>query len=478
MKTLVLSPTFFPKLTGNAVTVGRITRELAEGGIECRVIDLSAVTKNEAVRRADMFGPDLIHSFHALKSGPAGLAVRDLLHVPLITTLTGTDLHVDLRKPETRDAVLRVLTRTDRLTVFNAAGRRLLLREGIPPDKISVIHQSVFFPEGKERDFRAELHIDGDTKVCLLMGGIRRIKNFGYAFSVLEEVRKQIPDLCLLIAGGVLEQKEYLRLARKSRGSPWIRFLGAVPREAVPSLLDTADIVLNTSDSESDANAVLEALSRGKAVVGRRVSGNASLLAEGTGFLFSNKKELQEQILRLLRNKREAAETGRRAKRFIAARFPRDREQVGYLRLYRETAAQGFGRSSRSLNRAMSDIEATPIGPGSGRTRSTSEKKKEATVMAKLKKGEYLNCEVCGLVVVVDELYGSAAAEILCCEHSMAKGKPAAKKAPPAKAPKAPAKTPVKAAAKAAPAKAKAKAPAKTVTKAKAAVKKPARAKK
>ena len=93
--------------------------------------------------------------------------------------------------------------------------------------------------------------------------------------------------------------------------------------------------------------------------------------------------------------------------------------------------------------------------------------------MAKAKKGDVLSCGVCGLVVVVDEACGCAAAEILCCKKPMAKGKPAAaKKKPVAKAVAAPAKTSTKAAAKAKPAAKKAGA------KAKPAAKKPARAKK
>jgi hypothetical protein len=80
-------------------------------------------------------------------------------------------------------------------------------------------------------------------------------------------------------------------------------------------------------------------------------------------------------------------------------------------------------------------------------------------VMAKAKKGEYLNCKVCGLVVVVDETCGCAATEILCCNKPMAKGKkPVAKKKPATKAAKAVVKTSAKAAAKAAPAKIVAKA--------------------
>jgi len=98
--------------------------------------------------------------------------------------------------------------------------------------------------------------------------------------------------------------------------------------------------------------------------------------------------------------------------------------------------------------------------------------------MAKVKKGDVLNCEVCGLVMVVDEACGCAAAEILCCEHPMVKGKSAAKKKTAAKIAAAPAKISKKAAAKATPKKVNAKTPAKATAKAKPAVKKPARKKK
>ena len=40
---------------------------------------------------------------------------------------------------------------------------------------------------------------------------------------------------------------------------------------------------------------------------------------------------------------KEAQESGRKVRRFISVRFRRDREQVGYLRLYGETAVQDGG---------------------------------------------------------------------------------------------------------------------------------------
>jgi len=50
--------------------------------------------------------------------------------------------------------------------------------------------------------------------------------------------------------------------------------------------------------------------------------------------------------------------------------------------------------------------------------------------MANLRKGDLLSCEVCGLVVAVDEACGCAVGEIVCCKNKpMVKGKAAATKA-------------------------------------------------
>jgi hypothetical protein len=39
--------------------------------------------------------------------------------------------------------------------------------------------------------------------------------------------------------------------------------------------------------------------------------------------------------------------------------------------------------------------------------------------MSKVKSGDMLSCEVCGLTVVVDEECGCATVEIICCEEPM-----------------------------------------------------------
>jgi len=60
--------------------------------------------------------------------------------------------------------------------------------------------------------------------------------------------------------------------------------------------------------------------------------------------------------------------------------------------------------------------------------------------MSKVKPGDVLSCEVCGLSVIVDEECGCAMAELICCEELMEnKGPKPLKKAAPKKAAKKPA---------------------------------------
>jgi hypothetical protein len=73
----------------------------------------------------------------------------------------------------------------------------------------------------------------------------------------------------------------------------------------------------------------------------------------------------------------------------------------------------------------------------------------EGAQMSKVKPGDVLSCEVCGLSVIVDEECGCAMAELICCEEPMQnkgpkppKKKAAAKKPAAAKKAKAVAKKP------------------------------------
>ena len=335
MKSVLLTPTFLPKLTGNAVTVARITEHLEGGGITCRIIDLSVTHKGETLPQALSFQPDIIHNFHAYKAGGTGLKLKEVLGIPMITTMTGTDLYADLKEHSRRKVILDVLRNSEGVTVFNEQARRLLCEQGIRPEGITVIHQSVRLPEGISVDFRKYLQIEQSATVFLLLGSIRRVKDPGLALGILEEVRKRSPGIHLIIAGSVMEEREFHKL-RFWMEKPWVTYLGEVSRAHVRALLMSVDVVLNTSLSESESNAVLEALSCRRIVLGRDIPGNASILTDETGFMFRNRKELYDQIIYIMENPDKLEAKRRKAEQLIKNGFSAQREKAEYLALYRK----------------------------------------------------------------------------------------------------------------------------------------------
>jgi hypothetical protein len=105
----LLTPFAFPSVTGNAVTVARVTRGLAARGVEVRVWDRSVSSEAAIEAEVEAFGPSIVHAFHAWRVGPLALRLARRAEIPLVVTLTGTDANHDLFDPERAAVVRRVL---------------------------------------------------------------------------------------------------------------------------------------------------------------------------------------------------------------------------------------------------------------------------------------------------------------------------------------------------------------------------------
>ncbi|MBI4634245.1 MAG: glycosyltransferase family 4 protein [Deltaproteobacteria bacterium] len=335
MKSLLLTPTFFPKATGNAVTVHRISRQLTKVKITSKIIDVSSLSRKSLLDCAQNFAPDVVHNFHAWKSGRVGLKIKEMLGIPMITTVTGTDVNVDLRDRRKREIILNVFSESDCVTVFNEQARAILLKHAVPAAKIAVIHQAVFFPRQKKREYRKLLNIAHDTAVFLLLGSIRKIKNPCYAIETLEKIRKTIPNLHVLIAGSILEWKEFRKVEALIGHKKWITYLGELPREHIRSLFHAADFLLNTSSSESESNAVMEAMNCRTIVIGKDIPGNASLLTDKTALLFHSRGDLYTKSIYALTHWDKLVEIRKKARQVVTAPpFTFAAEKESYREIY------------------------------------------------------------------------------------------------------------------------------------------------
>src|SRR3984893_5004378 len=117
----VWPPAAAPSVRGNAITVDRVARGLRERGVELRVWDLSVAPETAVEHQIAQFRPAVVHAFHARRPGPAALRLARCADVPLLVTVTGTDVNQDLLDPDSAPVVRRVLEGAAAISVFDEA---------------------------------------------------------------------------------------------------------------------------------------------------------------------------------------------------------------------------------------------------------------------------------------------------------------------------------------------------------------------
>src|SRR5262249_4613900 len=109
-----------------------------------------------------------------------------------------------------------------------------------------------------------------------------RVDNTLEAFALL---RARCPDATLTIAGAGSQSQRLRRLATALEAGG-IRFVGRVEPTAMPGLLDTADIFVNSSVVDNQPVSVLEAFASGLPVVSTGTGDIAALVRDGeTGLI-------------------------------------------------------------------------------------------------------------------------------------------------------------------------------------------------
>ncbi|MDE2321849.1 MAG: glycosyltransferase family 4 protein, partial [candidate division NC10 bacterium] len=196
-------------------------------------------------------------------------------------------------------------------------------------------------------DLRHHLDLTPDDLIFFIPSGIRRVKNVTFCLKPLDSLRIRYPQVKAVFVGPVIEAAEGARLWEALRDYPWAFYLGPVPHEQICAMLTSVDVVINSSLSEGGmANSILEAMSRGRAVLASDIEGNRSVVRDGIdGLLFASETEFADKAERLIREPGLRHELGRNGQEKIEREFSGEREIHDYLRLYQEAIGTG-SRSS------------------------------------------------------------------------------------------------------------------------------------
>lgn len=238
------------------------------------------------------FEPDVVHArttgaWFDAASSLVGIKrrVRLLLSYHGRTTLTEPTLRrriIDSWSTRRADSVL---------TVSHEAADLLRESLAIPGDKLTTIHNgvdtSLFTPADSEDDIlslRHRLHVQPGADLAVCVANLWPIKGLDVLIRAWRQVQMAHPLAKLLLVGEGPLRGELEELARRSRCSEAIHFLGA--REDIPALLRACDLFVLPSRYEGCSNATLEAMACGLPIVGCDVGGMREIVTHNrTGWL-------------------------------------------------------------------------------------------------------------------------------------------------------------------------------------------------
>jgi N-acetyl-alpha-D-glucosaminyl L-malate synthase BshA len=236
-------------------------------------------------------GLDVLHVHYAIPHATSAVMARQILseqniHVPVVTTLHGTDITLIGQDPSFAPVVAWSINASDGVTAVSSYLRQETYDHFDISTDIEVIPNFIdtqrFTRQNKEH-FKQALCPNGE-KVIVHISNFRPVKNAPQVVDVFHRLRQDDLPVKLLLVGDGPDRVPCEHKARELGVYDDIRFLGK--QDPVEEILSIADVFLMPSGSETFGLAALEAMACNVPVVASDVGGLPELVTEGeVGFL-------------------------------------------------------------------------------------------------------------------------------------------------------------------------------------------------
>ncbi len=234
----------------------------------------------------------------------------------------------------------------DRYVAVSHAIKRVLVNDGLPAERISVVHSGIDLARidrapVRTDEIRREWKVPEGDALVANVAHMADHKGQVYLVEAVPKILKERPNTTFAIVGdgelrGALEER-----ARSLGVADRIRFPGF--REDVPTILKALDVFVMPSHMEGLGTSVLDAMAAGAPVVGTEAGGMTEMLEHGVNGLVApirDSDSIARNVLRLLSARDEAKRFAERARRDVVERFSKEAMVGGTLRVYEELLAR------------------------------------------------------------------------------------------------------------------------------------------
>lgn len=271
---------------------------------------------------------DLLHVHYAIPHATSGYLAKQILgaeaaHVPIITTLHGTDITIVGNDPSYKPVVDFSINQSDGVTAVSDYLRNETYANFDIKNDIKVIPNFVDlerFHRQEKTHFR-QMICPNDEKILTHVSNFRKVKRVNDVVAVFARVLESGIKAKLLMVGDGPERTSAEQHCRDLGVCSDVRFVGK--QEKIEEILSISDVFVMPSESETFGLAALEAMSCGVPVISSNAGGVPELNIHGeTGYLcdVGDTQAMGNYAITLLSNnelqKKMALNARRRAEEF------------------------------------------------------------------------------------------------------------------------------------------------------------------
>jgi glycosyltransferase involved in cell wall biosynthesis len=175
------------------------------------------------------------------------------------------------------------------------------------------------FTPGDRMAFCARHGVDPARPALVYVGRVAFEKNIGFLLEMLVQVRQQVPEVLLIIAGDGPAKPALQRQARKLGMERNVLFIGYLPRgQALWDCFCAGDAFVFASRTETQGLVLLEALALGVPVVAYAALGASDVLVPDCGAVMAQggEAEFAADVTSLLRDPHRRARLAQQGRRY------------------------------------------------------------------------------------------------------------------------------------------------------------------
>ena len=266
---------------------------------------------SKLVDMVKLYKIDVLHVHYAIPHAYAGYMAKQMLadegiHIPMVTTLHGTDITLVGNHPFYKPAVNFSINKSDVVTSVSESLREDTYRLFDIKKDIVVIPN--FIEIFKEKSFdntpcHRSLMATEDEKIITHISNFRKVKRIDDIVKIFYEIQKEIPSKLMMVGEGP-EKESAEQLCKQLGIQNKVIFFGN--SNEIDKILCFSDLFLLPSETESFGLAALEAMACGVPVISSNSGGLPEVNKDGfSGYLSAvgDIKKMSSDAISLLKDK-------------------------------------------------------------------------------------------------------------------------------------------------------------------------------